>query len=396
MQNHSAQTPPTILLAAIALASPLALNAFIPAMPDAASTLGVSTSAIQLTFTLYLLTLALGQLICGPLADSFGRRPVLLIGFALHLCGSILGATAGDIDQLVIARVMQALGGCTGMFLARTILLDLHGRAGSAGRMGYIVMSIAIAQSIAPAIGGYLNLWYGWHSVFWLSLLTSTLIWIVAFTKLTETAPVPRKTFSLRAMPQRYADVLRAPRYLAYVAATTCIACAFYLFIGSMPYIVTQQLQGTSADFGTWFLVVSLSFMAGSFASTRLAKHMSPDRAMQIGNTASLAGGGAMLVSVIASGPSYINFFLPMALVIFGRGLSQPNAQASAISCASQAAGTASGLMGFIQLLIGAGISQLTPYLLAQGIFYVITPLALLPLGALICHHFAQRSRSAS
>jgi len=391
LQNHSVQTPPTVLLAAIALASPLALNAFVPAMPDAATTLGVSTGTIQLTFTLYLLTLALGQLICGPLADSFGRRPVLLIGFALHLCGSVLGATAGDVDQLVIARVLQALGGCTGMFLARTILLDLHGREGSAGRMGYIVMSIAIAQSIAPAIGGYLNLWYGWHSVFWLSLMISALIWLLALTKLPETAPTPRKPFSLGALPQQYAAVLKAPRYLAYVSATTCIACAFYLFIGSMPYIVTQQLQGTSADFGTCFLLVSLSFMAGSFTSTRLAKRISPDKAMYSGNLLSLFGGVVMLLSVLRYGPGYINFFLPMALVIFGRGLSQPNAQASAISCAPNSAGTASGLMGFIQLLIGATIAQLTPLLLTQGILFVIAPLALLPLGALIFHHFARQ-----
>lgn len=155
------RTPSIALMTLIAMASPLALNLFVPAMPDAARDLQAEIGVIQLSFTAYLLTLAFGQLLSGPLADHFGRRPILLGGLALHTLGSLLAAFAPDVTLLIAGRVLQAFGGSAAMVLARTIIIDIHGREGAAGRMGYVVMAIATAQTIAPTLGGYLNLLAG-------------------------------------------------------------------------------------------------------------------------------------------------------------------------------------------------------------------------------------------
>ncbi|SFM80790.1 multidrug effflux MFS transporter [Marinobacter pelagius] len=389
------RTPSIALMALIAMASPLALNLFVPAMPDAVRDLETGVGVIQLSFTAYLFTLAFGQLLSGPLADHFGRRPVLLGGLVLHTLGSLLAALAPDATLLIAGRVLQALGGSAAMVLARTIIIDIYGRQGAASRMGYVVMAIAIAQTIAPTLGGYLNLWAGWHSIFYVSLGMGAVALLVAALRLPETCRDKTDSLRLRPVIQRYAGVFSSGGYIGYTLSTTFIAAAFYIFVGTAPYLV-DRLGGNSALFGTWFLAVSLAFMCGSFLSTRLARRASSDQAVLLGNTLSLAGALVLLAFALGSTLTYATLFLPMALVTFGRGLSQPNAQSAAISCSPTSAATASGLMGFIQLLTGAMIAQLMPLLLGQGVLPIAACICLAPVAALGAHYYAVRRQRYS
>ncbi|SFX18905.1 multidrug effflux MFS transporter [Marinospirillum alkaliphilum] len=384
MKTH----PPLALLIFIAMASPLALNAFVPAMPDAAQALGTDNATIQLTFTLYLLTLALGQLISGQLGDYFGRRPVLLCGFGLHVLGSLVAALAGTVEVLIVGRILQALGGSTAMALARTILLDVHGREGAAGRMGYLVMAIALAQAIAPAVGGLLNLWTGWYSIFYLSVVMGSLVWLVALKFLPETCHQRSSSIRPVAVLRSYLLVLGTARYRGYVFSTTALACAFYLFVGSAPYLVVGPLEGNSAQFGFWFLTISFSFLLGSFLATRLANHFSMDQVLLSGNLLALTGAGLLLGFYLVSGLTFASLFLPMALLVLGRGLSQPNAQTAAISSTQGAAGTASGMMGFIQLLTGSLLAQSVPWFMAMDVGWIFVGILLATLLAIATHYY--------
>ena len=381
--------PSLTLLTFIAMASPLALNAFVPAMPDAAVALNTDIATIQLTFTLYLFTLAVGQLLSGQLADYYGRRPVILTGFALHLAGSLLAALAGSIEALIVGRVLQALGGSAAMTLARTILLDTYGRSGAASRMGYLVMAIAVAQAIAPTIGGFLNLWSGWNSIFYLSVFMGSLVFLLALKFLPETTSEKSTSLSFMAILKRYSQVFSSGQYLGYVLSTTALAAAFYLFVGSSPYLVANQLNGNSADFGVWFLSVSFSFIVGGYLSTRLARFLSIDQTILLGNSLAILGASLLLGFALTADLSFTRLFFPMAFIIFGRGLSQPNAQLAAISSSSGAAGTASGVMGFIQLFIGALIAQSVPYLLAININWVFGGILLATCLAFFTHFYS-------
>lgn len=381
-------SPPLALLIFIAMASPLALNAFVPAMPDAAQALETDRATLQLTFTLYLLTLALGQLISGQLGDYFGRRPVILAGFGLHVLGSLVAALAVSVELLIMGRVLQALGGSTAMALARTILLDVHGRQGVGARMGYLVMAIALAQAIAPALGGFLNLWVGWQSIFYLSVAMGGSVWLLALKYLPETCE--ERTASIRplAVLKSYAGVLGSAAYRGYVFSTTALACAFYLFVGSSPYLVADQLDGNSAEFGLWFLSISFAFLLGSFLATRLARYFSLDQLLLAGNGLALLGGALLLGLYLSSDLSFASLFLPMALMILGRGLSQPNAQTAAISSSQGAAGTASGMMGFIQLMIGSLVAQSVPWLMNLNISWVFSGIFFAAVVALFAHFY--------
>jgi len=380
--------PPLALLIFIAMASPLALNAFVPAMPDAAQALGTDKATIQLTFTLYLLTLALGQLLSGQLGDYFGRRPVILAGFGLHVAGSLVAALAVSVEMLILGRILQALGGSTAMALARTILLDVHGRQGAGGRMGYLVMAIALAQAIAPALGGYLNLWSGWHSIFYLSVAMGGLVWLLALKFLPETCEERSASIRPLAVLKSYAGVLGSAAYRGYVFSTTALACAFYLFVGSSPYLVVEQLGGNSAEFGIWFLSISFSFLLGSFLATRLARYFSLDQLLLVGNSLAVLGASLLLGFYLNSELTFASLFLPMALMILGRGLSQPNAQTAAISSSQGAAGTASGMMGFIQLMIGSLVAQSVPWLMSLHTAWVFGGILLAALLAVTAHFY--------
>lgn len=383
------QAPPLTLLVFIAMASPMALNAFVPAMPDAALALQTDIATMQLTFTLYLLTLAIGQLLSGQLADYYGRRPVLLTGFAIHLVGSFLAAMADSIEVLIAGRVLQALGGSTAMTLARTVLLDTYGRSGAASRMGYLVMAIAVSQAIAPALGGFLNLWSGWNAIFYLSVFMGSLVFLLALKFLPETTTERSTNLSLIAVLKRYKQVFSSGQYLGYVLSTTALAAAFYLFVGSSPYLVINQLGGNSADFGIWFLSVSFSFIVGGYLSTRLAKFLSIDQTILLGNSLAILGASLLLGLALTTALSFTHLFLPMMVIIFGRGLSHPNAQLAAISSTSGSSGTASGVMGFIQLLIGAMIAQSVPYLLDFNINWVFSGIFLATCLAFFAHFYS-------
>jgi MFS transporter, DHA1 family, multidrug resistance protein len=383
------KTPPLPLLSTIALASPLALNLFVPAMPDAAQALETDINTIQMTFTAYLFTLALGQLVAGPLADFYGRRPVLISGLLLHSLGSLLAITANDVSWLIAGRVLQAAGGSTAMSLARTIIIDVYGREGASSKMGYMVMSIAIAQSVAPTLGGFLNLWYGWQSSFVIPLGIGLIVATLTWRYLPETCAQYSDNLRTGRVLSQYRQLLGSAEYLGYALSTTFIAAAFYMFVGSSPYLVVNQLGGNSAEFGSWFMVVSLAFMAGSFLSTRLARHLNIDQMVLLGNSLSLAGGLTLLACVIAGYLTLVSLFLPMAIVTLGRGLSQPNAQSGAIASSPGSAGTASGLMGFIQLISGSALAQLTPVLMASGLTHLMICLASAPALAMSAHGFA-------
>ncbi|HZH50545.1 MAG TPA: MFS transporter, partial [Microvirga sp.] len=154
------------LLIAVAAVSPLGINMYLPSMPGMARAFGVDFTTIQLTLSLYLAAMALGQLIIGPLSDRFGRRPVLLTGLSVFVAGSLICYLAQDVRLLIFGRVVQAIGGCAGITLSRAIVRDLYDRERVASMIGYVTMGMAVAPMIAPTIGGVLETLYGWRASF--------------------------------------------------------------------------------------------------------------------------------------------------------------------------------------------------------------------------------------
>jgi DHA1 family bicyclomycin/chloramphenicol resistance-like MFS transporter len=366
----------------------LSLNILVPAVPGLVAKFAASPASVQLTVSLYLLGLAVAQLIFGPLSDRFGRRPVVLTGLALATLASTAAIFVTSIASLVIARVAQSLGASTGQTIGRAIIRDLYDREHAASMIGLVTSVVVLMPMAAPLIGGILDTLFGWESIFVFAALLSFSVFVWAVLALPEThkrsgAPEERSHFRADV-----AALAASPRFFGYALCAGLGSAPFFSFLGSAPHVVVTMLGRTSAEYGAWFFVPSLGFMAGNFAVSRLTARHGIDTLIWSGVVLTIVGCLLNLFVYLAfPGWEMITIFVPQVVIGFGNGLLLPTSVAAAVSIRPQVAGTASGLTGFIQMGIGASAAQLgghvvahasdaTPMLLLMLFFGVATAVA--------------------
>lgn len=365
--------PPLLLLIAVAGIGPLALNIFIPSMPGMTRVFGVSYGTVQLTLTLYLIGVAVAQLFIGALSDKHGRRPVLLVGLILFVLGSGICAAAGTIEMLIAGRIVQAVGGSTGLVLSRAIARDINDHAGATRMVAYITMAMVVAPMLGPAIGGYLEDAFGWWSGFVLVGLLGVVVLLAAVRWLVETHHERRPMPGLSGMLADYATLMRSPCFVGYALNATFSTGVFFSFLAGAPYIMVELLGRSPSEYGLYFMLVSGGYMLGNFTAARLSMRIGTDRMVIYGSALALLG--TTLLWVIASGsqPPPLAFFGPTALIGFSNGLSLPNSMVGAVSVDPKLAGTASGLAGFIQMAIGALGTLVVGHLQGETQFPMLT-----------------------
>ena len=360
IQTRAAATPWRLLalLMAMTAIGPATLNIVVPAMPALVKQLGSDTGTVQFTLSLYLLSLATAQLLLGPLSDRFGRRPVVLAGLALNVAASLAAIAASSIGGLIGARVIQALGASSGIVIGRAIIRDLYERDRAAAMIGLVTTAMVIAPMISPLIGGILDTAFGWEAIFlFISMLCgAVLLWAVL--ALPETRPAT-VAHTPGTMITEWRALMGNAKFHGYVLCGALGSAPFFTFLGGGPHVVVTLMGRTSAEYGLWFVVTSLGYMAGNFTASRLSQRFGVDSMIMAGIVFELIGASltALLVATIPeTGPAII--FLPQLLISYGNGLLLPNSIAGAISLRPQAAGAASGMTGFVQMAVGAASTQ--------------------------------------
>ena len=353
------------LLVAMSGVGSLSLNILVPALPSLAMKFDADPAHVELTVSLYILGLAAAQLIFGPLSDRFGRRRVVLAGLALATVASTSAIFAGGIASLVAWRVLQSLGASSGQTIGRAIIRDLYERDRAASMIGLVTSVVVLMPMAAPLIGGILDTLLGWEAVFVFSAALSVLVLAWAALALPET----HKGTGER---NRFRSDLRAlaasPRFFGYALCAGLGSAPFFSFLGGAPHVVISMLGRTSAEYGLWFFIPSLGFMAGNFIVSRGATRLGIDMMIWWGITFTIAGALLNVIVYIAlPGWEMATIFLPQIVVGIGNGLLLPTAVAGAVSIRPQVAGTASGMTGFIQMAICAGAAQLSGYLVARA-----------------------------
>ncbi|HTN98442.1 MAG TPA: multidrug effflux MFS transporter [Nordella sp.] len=355
--SSAARRPPFLILVAVSAIGPLALNMFMPSMPGLQATFGVSYGTVQLTLTLYLVGLAVCQLFYGPLSDRYGRRPLLLAGLALFVIASIASALATSIETLILARLVQALGGASGIVLSRAIVRDLyHGEKG-ASVLGYITMAWVLAPMIAPVIGGYLDQIWGFRSSFVLLALIGALTLIIAWFTLHETN-FNRRTDGRLWQSAHYGRIFASRQFRGYATTLAFASAVFFTFLAFAPFLTVNIMGRSAVEYGLWFILVSFGYMIGNFLSGRYSVLIGNDRMVLFGNLMTLAGAGLCLLLALLGFLTPLALFAPMLLCALGNGLTIPNGTIRAISVDPLLVGTAAGLLGFVQMGISAVISQ--------------------------------------
>jgi DHA1 family bicyclomycin/chloramphenicol resistance-like MFS transporter len=346
------------LLIAITALAPVSLQIFIPALPAIQADFRGDAGVTQLTLSLSILANAIATLAYGPLSDRFGRRPVVLTGFAIFIVGSALSAAAPTISLLIVARIVQSAGAASGMVLARAIVRDLYDRDQAASVIAYLTMAMVVAPMIAPTIGAFLIDSFDWRMIFvTLTAVGVILTWQV-WRRLIETRIDQTSGSMWSGLRRGGAQLLRQPAFLAYTLQSAFAISTFFAFISGAPYFMIDILGRTATEYGLLFVVVSCGFMLGNFTTARLGRRFGVDRFIWTGSVVALVGAATALLAMLAGQWAPLSLFGPMIAIAFANGLSIANAQAGAVSVRPDLAGTASGLAGFAQMFTAAVVSQ--------------------------------------
>jgi DHA1 family bicyclomycin/chloramphenicol resistance-like MFS transporter len=354
-----------LLLMAMTAIGPTTLNVVVPALPEMANRLASDVATIQLAISVYLLALAAGQLLMGPLSDRFGRRPVLIAGLALTAVASVLAIVMGTVGSLIAARVLQALGASSGIVVGRAIIRDLFDRNRAAAMMGLVATVMVVVPTLGPLIGGLLDTAFGWEAIFLFTAITSSIVVAWAAITLPETRGL-NATHAREGFIRDLKGLSKSARFAGYVCAGAFGSSTFFAFLGGGPHVIITLMERSSAEYGVWFAISSIGYMAGNFAASRLSTRHGIDRLIWWGIGCEVAGAllAAAFAPALRFGPAIV--FMPQLLVGFGNGLLLPGAIAGAVSIRPQAAGTAAGITGFAQMAIGAAITQYSGTLMAE------------------------------
>ncbi|MBT4907570.1 MAG: multidrug effflux MFS transporter [Rhodospirillaceae bacterium] len=347
------------VLAFITALGPLAMQIILPVLPVMQDAFMVSAGTVQYVLSLALFTIAFATLVYGPASDRYGRRPVLLVGLVIFLLGSVVSAVAPTIEVLIVGRVTQAVGGAAGMVVSRAIIRDLYDRDTAARLMAYMITALVVAPMVSPLIGGLLNDAFGWRAIFIFSGVIGVIVLAVALPRVPESLQPGTSAQTFRGMLSGFGVLLRVPAFLGYAGQAGFGMGMFMAFLGAAPFVTINVLERPPTEFGLFFILISAGFMAGTFLTARLGQRIGLDRMMRIGSGLAVAFGVVMLAFVLAGIWSPWTIFLPGMGMAFANGLSMPNAQAGAVSISPRFAGTASGLLAFLQMLMGAGFAQL-------------------------------------
>lgn len=332
----------------------LAMTIGLPSMQEWPAIFGASQAAVQLTFSGYVLTYGLLQLVYGPLSDRLGRRRVLMFGLLITLLGSVVAALATDLSTLVIGRVLQGAGSAAGMVVGRALIQDLFQGPQRTRVMAYVGMAMGLCPPLGTIVGGQLHVTLGWQANFVLMAVLAVVLWVSAWRGLPAHQPsTGPQAHWLRAMLDAYGQLLKDPRFVLYVCLLSMTSATFYAFLGAAPLVLGSYGVGPDG-IGFYIMFVPGSYIVGNFLTSHLVHRLGDQRMMWMGQALTAVGIALMMVLALAGFNSPLALALPLMLMGLGNGFMVPPALAGTVGLMPALAGSAAAVAGLMQQLAAA------------------------------------------
>jgi DHA1 family bicyclomycin/chloramphenicol resistance-like MFS transporter len=372
---------------------PVSLALYTPAMPVLVEHFGSSSAAIKLTITFYFIGYAVAQLICGPLSDAYGRRPIAFAFFLLHVVGSLLALASPDISWLLAGRVLQGVGAAAGIAIARAMVRDQFVGQSSVRIMNLIGLMLAIGPAVAPVLGGLTLTLFDWRALFMIMVAygvaaTAVLAFAVKETNRSPDRAMARPAKFLRGYRTIFSDLvfLRAGLVLALMTG------GIYTLAALLPFIMINEVGLSPAAFGFGMLVQSGSYAFGSFLTGRLLSRYGPDHIIAIGLCFTMVSALCFSLTGLTD-PHFLTIMIPAGIWAMGLALIMPGATTRALANFPHMAGAAAAVIGFLQ--IGGGLAgSAVAALFTDPVDAVVVVLPVMGILALALHvglYFVER-----
>jgi DHA1 family bicyclomycin/chloramphenicol resistance-like MFS transporter len=347
------------LLAAI---GPVSMALFTPAMPEIVDAFGTTEAAVKMALSLYFAGFAFAQLVCGPLSDGFGRRPVTIAFMAIYLAASVFALLAPTIEMLIAARFLQGVGAAVGVAISRALVRDLFAKERSARIMNLIGIILAVGPAFAPTLGGLTMELFGWHAIFLLMVAMGVAIVAVTVFSMRETVVRDLSRIHPSALIRSYGALLANRYFMLSSLVVAGTLGALYAQATVLPFIMIDRVGLTPPQFGVGMLAQSGTFFAGSLAVRALLGRVGAFRLVPVGLIFVGAGSLALAVVLRLQEPTFVNVMGPVGLFAFGIAFVMPAMTTAAMAPFPHRAGAAAALMGFLQMgfgLLGGSVAAL-------------------------------------
>lgn len=344
-------SPWLVLLALLTAIGPMSIDAYLPSFPILESELGQSGGSAEWTLAAFFVGMAVGQLAYGPFSDRFGRKPPLYVGLSLYTVAAIGCSTADSLYTLMAWRLLQGLGGCAGMVIARASVRDrLEGRQ-AAEAFSLMVLVMGLAPMLAPLAGGWVLQWLGWRAIFELLAVFGVLLLLGTRFLLEETRqPTPS---TLSSVLQTYAALLRDREFMGYTLLGGLLSAGMFAYISGSPAVLMELHDLPAQRYGILFGLNALGFVAASQVNARLLRRFTPQQLLSGGSTLALFSVGAMMLAELRGGAGLLMLPAGFLLYLVSLGFTNPNSTALALASQREHAGSASALLGTLQFLLG-------------------------------------------
>ncbi|WP_010139061.1 multidrug effflux MFS transporter [Oceanicola sp. S124] len=362
----------------------MTMNVFLPSLPKIAEHFTVDYKLVQLSVAGYLAASGFLQLFIGPLADRYGRRPVLLWGLALFILATIGCLMAPTFGTFMVFRILQAsVAGA--MTLSRAVVRDINTPDRAAAMMGYVTMGMSMVPMFAPVLGGVLDEFFGWQASFWLLFLCGLGIFWLTWADLGETAK-PSDLSVLRQFAE-YPELLKSLRFWGYSLAAATSSGAFFAYVGGSPFVATAVYGLSPAQFGMFNAAAGVGYFIGNWFTGLNAARIGMNRMILVGGCFVTFGMALSLLFALAEIGGAYAFFGTMVFVGFGNGMTIPSANAGMLSVRPHLAGTASGLGGAMMIGGGAALSAAAGSMLSTetGAFPLIWLMLACGVASVLC-----------
>jgi DHA1 family bicyclomycin/chloramphenicol resistance-like MFS transporter len=344
-----------LILGLLSAIGPFSIDMYLPAFPDIAKGLHTTVAQVTLSLSSFFIGISAGQLLYGPLLERFGRKKPLYAGLCIYILASLGCSMAASVNALIALRLLQALGGCVGMVAARAMVRDLFEVKENAKIFSLLMLVVAVSPIIAPTLGGYITSVLGWRFVFVMLIVVGIIILGGIYFLLPESKK-PDPGFSLRPLPiiNNFAAIIRHPQFYTYALTAAISAAALYAYIGGSPYVFMEIYKVSEKQYGWIFALVAMGLIGASQVNSVLLKYYTSEQIIKVALSCQCVIGATLfLVTFFGMSDLFVTIFLVFVFLCC-QGFVFPNSSALSLASFGHNAGSASALMGAIQMGIGA------------------------------------------